>query len=196
MAEELKRTGWNGPGSAAIATVPNEPFPCPSCGQMLAPTCQVCVSCRRAIDPAAIRRPTLSSSAPVEATSSPPLVRVPFPWKLFFLVLFLTWVACVALAAVFHGDARLQVVLFSMELASSVWVLYDASQKRLPKPFRWAIATLLFWAFLFPWYLARRRVPSASVPFVEREPSRLSKLVLLGLCIVLILVLAFGTRIP
>src|SRR3989442_10385953 len=66
---------------------PEEPFPCPACGQMLAPTVRVCVVCKHPIDPAEIAR---ARSAPARAEprlAAPIAARVPFPWPLFLILL-------------------------------------------------------------------------------------------------------------
>ena len=39
------------------ADFPSEPFPCPACGQMLGPSCRVCVACKQPLNPAEIKRP-------------------------------------------------------------------------------------------------------------------------------------------
>lgn len=193
MSEDAKTVGWRGTSGVTAAaeaesTRAGDPFACPYCGQMLAAACRVCVSCRQAIDPAAVQRarPAVVVVQPVQPRR---IARVPFPWKLFLLVLFVTWASAVAIGGTL-GLEKIQLVLLIVQLISSVWVLYDGYEKRLPKPFRWAIATLLFWAFIFPWYLARRRAPEASCPFVEAEASRVSKLLLLALCLTLIVILA------
>ena len=72
----------------ALAELPIDPFPCPACGQMLAPSCRVCVACKHAIDPAEIIRAlalALASSPP--ATSKATAERVPYPWPILFAVL-------------------------------------------------------------------------------------------------------------
>ena len=57
---------------------PAEPFPCPACGQLLAPSCRVCVACKHAIDPAEIRKPRVLPVVGEPARRQPEPVR--FPW--------------------------------------------------------------------------------------------------------------------
>src|SRR3989442_10582200 len=66
---------------------PEEPFPCPACGQMLAPSVRVCVACKHPIDPREIRRSRgpVPSLEPRAILSAAP--RTPFPWLLFFICL-------------------------------------------------------------------------------------------------------------
>src|SRR3989337_678395 len=112
---------------------PTEPFPCPACGQMLGPECRVCVACKEPIDPAAIRR---SHALPAELetpTTTSLTERVGFPWRLFLLV-FLARLGAALLAQGQLGFAKASVLLGSVELFTSVWVLFDAHRKRIPKP--------------------------------------------------------------
>jgi hypothetical protein len=170
-----------------------EPFPCPHCGQMLAPTCRVCVSCRQAIDPADIRRAPpvelaavpggdVKSPLPGEPTPLPALPPVRYPWRMFLLVLALTWVGAV-LALEFLGLEQGRILVTGVQVLSSLWVFFDARQKRLPKPFHWGIGTLFLWIIMFPWYLVRRQRPQAPCPFVEREASPLARLLLAALAL-------------
>ena len=41
-------------GSSPVVDFPTEAFQCPACGQLLAPSCRVCVSCKHTINPAEI----------------------------------------------------------------------------------------------------------------------------------------------
>src|SRR5208337_5110078 len=79
---------------------PTEPFPCPACGQLLAPACRVCVACKHPINPAEIARPqeVVSSAGPRQGTE-PRTERVRFSWPIFFAVL---GVSCF-LALIFQG---------------------------------------------------------------------------------------------
>lgn len=190
MREDIKMAEWRADPAEAAASrgaLPNEPFPCPYCGQMLAPSCRVCVACKQAIDPAIIRRagPAVISVRPAQPL--PPPVR--FPWRLFLLTFVIAWtVSAAAVAAV--GLERAQVLLAILEFVSAAWVFYDAHGKRVPKPFRWGVATLLLWIFMFPWYLARRAVPEAPCPFVEAPSTKRSKVLLLVLWMALLVILA------
>lgn len=172
-----------------------EPFPCPHCGQMLAPACRVCVACHEPIDPAQIRRPPsvaipwdqhanvktpLQPEVPSALTPALPPVR--YPWRMFLLVLAVSWAgAVVALEVVGMEQGRLLVT--GVQVISSLWVFFDARQKRLPKPLHWGLGTLFLWVIVFPWYLVRRRTPESPCPFVEREASPLARVLLAALAL-------------
>ena len=117
---------------------------------------------------------------------------VPFPWGLFLVALGLTWFAGVA-AMRFVGLQQAQIVFALAQLFSSVWVFYDAREKRIPRPWRWAVSTLFVWLVIFPWYLARRRYRDAACPFMEAEVSSFFRalVVLLLVLLVLAFVLAY-----
>ncbi len=188
---------WAKPSSDA-SEFPDEPFPCPHCGQMLAPSVRVCVACKQPIEPHQIVRPT-----PVPAPSvalpemnppiAPPLPvqRARFSWPIFFRVL-LIWFALTILSVQFLKYATAQMVLEGLILLSSIWVFYDAQKKSLPKPFRWAIGSLLLWIVIFPWYLSRRRTPSASCPFIEAEASPAARAFLFILAAIFLIAALFA----
>ena len=74
--------------TASAAEFPSEPFSCPACGQLLAPSCRVCVACKHPINPAEIARPR-EVVVPAARPSSPEARPVPirYPWPIFFFVL-------------------------------------------------------------------------------------------------------------
>ncbi len=183
------------PESAALSSetagshleFPSEPFPCPACGQMLGPSCRVCVACKQPIDPAQIKRPEPPATPSFEPPG--PTVQVSparFSWPIFLAVV-LGWFLLAGLAEKFLGPLRGQVLLGSVVLLSSAWVFYDAHNRFVPKPLRWGLGSLLLWIVVFPWYLARRRDPVASCRFVEGEIRPLTRLLLVVLIIVLLL---------
>lgn len=157
---------------------PDEPFECPHCGQLLAPSCRVCVSCKHSIDPAEVTR--LRSTEPVFQPQAPetqfPPVR--FSWPMFFIVLGLSWLATTA-ALHYLGLAKGRVLVSGLQLLSGVWVFFDARQKSVARPLRWGVGSLILWIVIFPWYLARRRTPEAPCPFVEAEPGPFRRVMLL-----------------
>jgi hypothetical protein len=170
--------------STPAAGFPNEPFPCPACGQMLGPSCRVCVACKRPIDPLEIKRLEPPAGVTFEprrlAAQAPPLR---FAWSTFLIVLLL-WFVLAAAAERLLGPVRSQWLLGSVVLLTSAWVYYDANSKRVPKPLRWGAGSLLLWIVVFPWYVARRRDPVAPCRFeVEVAPTRL----LLALFLILVL---------
>jgi hypothetical protein len=171
---------------------PAEPFPCPACGQLLAPSCRVCVACQHAIDPAEIRKEAPALVAGV----APPraLAPVPFPWRLFLLFFWALMVGGIVLELLI-GPPKTQLAVGVFQLLAAIWVSFDASAKRVPKPLRWGLATLFpTWLIILPWYLARRRQPEAPCPFVEARvaPARLAVLLIL-MAVLCYVVLKVGT---
>ncbi len=155
---------------------------------MLAPSCRVCVACKQLIDPAQIRVTTQAQAAAAEPEEArPATVNVRFPWLLFFILLLVRIVAA-GLIEQRWGLIKAELVLGSIEMFCSVWVLFDAKRSGVPRPFRWALGTLLLWPIVFPWYVVRRKTPSARCPFVEGIglPLVLLVLVAIGLLIVLV----------
>jgi hypothetical protein len=158
--------------------LPTEPFPCPACGQLLAPSCRVCVACKRAINPAEIRKPGVSPAVEIPARRE--LEPVRFSWRTF-LTVFAIWVVGATLVQRFMPPLKAQLVLGGVQILCSLWVLFDALQKRLPSPLRWGVGTLLLWPIIFPWYLARRNHPRQPCPFIEArvKPATLALLFIL-----------------
>jgi hypothetical protein len=140
---------------------PSEPFPCPACGQLLAPTCRVCVACHHA---------EIGREAPAAVVAAlPPRIEAPvrFPWALF-LSFFVAVMAGGILAESVIGPAKTQILVGTLQLILAIWVSFDAYSKRVPHPLRWGLGTMLpTWLIILPWYLARRRRPEAPCPFVE-----------------------------
>jgi len=161
------------------ADEPREPFPCPACGQLLAPSCRVCVACHHPIDPAQIRK---EAPAPVVAVvASRTLAPVQFPWRLF-LLFFLAVMSGGIVSESFIGPTRTQLLAGALQLVSAIWVSFDGHARRVPHPLRWALATMFpTWLFILPWYLVRRRRPEAPCPFVEArvKPATMAVLVIL-----------------
>ena len=160
---------------------PAEPFPCPACGQLLAPSCRVCVACKHSIDPAEIRKPRVLPVVGEPARREPEPVR--FSWRIF-LIVFAIWVVGASLVQRYMEPLKGQLVLGGVQIVCSFWVFYDALEKRLPRPLRWGMGTLLLWPIIFPWYLARRKAPKQPCPFVEAQVSPIMRAVLLILLVV------------
>jgi hypothetical protein len=163
-----------------------EPFPCPACGQLLAPSCRVCVACKHAIDPAEIRKPGVRPAVEMPARREPQPVG--FSWRTF-LVVFAIWVTGAALVQRYMPPLKAQLVLGGVQILCSLWVLFDALEKRLPRPLRWGIGTLLLWPIIFPWYLARRSHPEQPCPFIEARVKPATMAVLFILLAVLFYVM-------
>lgn len=172
----------------ADSAFPNEPFACPHCGQMLGPGCRVCVACKNSIDPADIKtlQPVLTA---IEAPARPPVALAParFSWKIFFLVFSVVWLAAIVVLEV-AGPEKGQAYLGLIPLISAPWVIFDAHQKHIARPFRWGIGSLILWIVIFPWYLSRRSTPKAPCPFVEGIGLWILLLVYIVALIVLIVV--------
>jgi hypothetical protein len=175
--------------SITDSAFPSEPFPCPHCGQLLGPLCRVCVACKQPIDPAQIKIQSAEVPAPhiLEAQSAPATVR--FPWILF-LALFIFRILVFGAFEGRWGLLKTELVLGTLELISCVWVFYDAGRRGVPRPFRWALGTLLLWPIVFPWYLARRKVPRALCPFVEGIGLPIVFVVLVALSVLFVLISA------
>src|SRR5579864_4981914 len=152
--------------SITDSAFPDEPFLCPHCGQMLAPSCRVCVACKQSINPAEIQRAEPALSAVEPLVPQPIVARARFSWAIFFLVLSIAWLAAVV-TVILVGQDEARLLFGILPLISSLWVIFDAHQKHIAKPLRWGLGTLLMWIVIFPWYLARRRTPKAPCPFVE-----------------------------
>jgi hypothetical protein len=169
-----------------------EPFPCPFCGQMLAPACRVCVACKQPIDPTELRRPpALAEAQPPLATPRP----VRFSWRAF-LIVFGIWLIVATAVQRLLGPIRSQLALAGVQILCSLWVFYDAQRKGVPKALRWGLGSLLLWPIVFPWYLARRSAPEAPCPFVEAPVSPVSRAVLVVLLIVIFLLILKGPPPP
>ena len=173
--------------SSPAVEFPTEPFQCPACGQLLAPSCRVCVSCKRAINPAEIvlqPEPQPIATAASFQKAGPDPVR--FPWRIFFAVLGFS----ILLGLVFlqlWGEEKARWALWAVQSLASVWVFFDALRKRLPQPLRWGVGSLLLPVIVFPWYLARRRLPQSPCPFVEAKIGPVTRFLLIALIIFFVL---------
>jgi len=171
MADHEDQSESLSPTNGAVATVasaafPDEVFPCPACGQLLAPSCRVCVACKQPIDPAKINLAPLPVPSPEAAPAQAIIATVRFPWPLF-LALLLIRILLAGLAERQWGLLKAELVLGAIEMGCAVWVFYDANRIGAPRPFRWALGTLFLWPIVFPWYLVRRKMPRSLCPFVE-----------------------------
>jgi hypothetical protein len=185
----MDRIEMTKPEPAGELAPPDEPFACPACGQMLAPTCRVCVACQTAIDFRQLKRPEpelLLPSLPAPGPAPAPLGPARFSWRIFFSVLSL-WILAALLSTSLLGADRSQVVMGSIVLVSSLWVFYDAQKNHVPKSLRWGVGSLLLWILVFPWYLARRRAPKAPCPFIEAEAGPVARVLFTILMIFFIL---------
>ncbi len=148
-----------------------EPFPCPHCGQMLAPSCRSCVACHQPIDITQIRRPEPGASAlPQPGATVPTTQTRHFSWPIFFVV-FAAAFAIISIGVRFVGVETSQLMFIGITFACAGWVFMDAHAKGLPRPWRWSIMTLFFWIIFFPWYLGRRRKPRDPCLVIESPHS-------------------------
>jgi len=171
-------------GSNAPPPADDEPFPCPTCGQLLGPMSRVCAACRQPVDPANIKGREAARPTEMQAAVAP-LPSVSFSWQIFVLVL-LAWLAITAVSLSLVSLAKAQLISFGVVLGSSIWVLQDARAKSIPKPFRWAFGSVMLWIVFFPWYLSRRRLPAASCR-VEAELTPLGRFLAFALIVLLVL---------
>jgi len=170
--------------SSALPPADDEPFPCPACGQLLAPRSRVCAACRQPVDPANIQQLEAVRPPETQATVTPP-PRVSFSWQIFMVVL-LAWLALTGITLSLLSLAKAQLISFGVVLGSSIWVLQDARAKSIPKPFRWAFGSIMLWIVFFPWYLSRRRVPAATCR-VEAELTPLGRFLAFALLVLLVI---------
>jgi hypothetical protein len=186
-------------GSPAAASFPAEAFPCPHCGQMLGPSVRVCAACRERIDPVQIRLPAVSAAAPAAHAAAQKAAErprnTPFPWVAVGLLLLSTMFVVAAaekrfgIPATVHGS---RIAFGFLQLATSLWVIFDAYRKRIPQPLIWGVGTMLLWIVVFPWYLARRRKPSTVCPLIESGARSLLWIVLLSILISIVGMMFLG----
>jgi len=175
---------------APQAEFPSEPFPCPACGQLLAPSCRVCVACKHAIDPAELARPReVTPPAAPSADTEPQRPPVRFSWPLFFVVFGVSCFLVVILQGLWKDQQQVLLAMGGIQTLAGVWVFFDALRQRVPKPLRWSLGSMLLPLVIFPWYLARRSTPQSPVPFLEGGPA--IRLVLLALLLFLLVNLIF-----
>ena len=175
---------------------PTEPFPCPHCGQMLAPTVRVCVACHQPTDslPLAVTAPP--EAPPLAAHGLRGASQVRFSWTIFLGVV-AAWLLGASLLVARLGLERAQLAAMAAVVLSSAWVAFDAHEKAIPRPMSWALGSLLLWIIFFPWYLSRRRQPQAACPLMEADSRPLLRTVLLFLMIaVLVSLLLVAVRGP
>jgi hypothetical protein len=173
---------------APPAEFPSEPFQCPACGQLLAPSCRVCVACKHSIDPAEIARPQEMPSPAARTVPKPEPVR--YPWRLFFAVLGTSFFLALLFEG-FWGEQKAQMAMGGAQTLAGVWVFFDALRQRIHRPARWALGTMLLPVVILPWYLARRSKPQSPVPFVEAEVGPVTRFLLFALLVFFLTSLIF-----
>ncbi len=173
-------------GTRPNTDFPDEPFACPHCGQMLAPTVRVCASCRQPIDASQIERPRVVIPIAEQVIALPQKEQARFSWRIWGAV-FVTWFLVAVSLEHLLGYKESQFVLGSVVILSSAWIFHDAHKKGIPKALRWAIGSLLLWIVVFPWYLSRRQAPKAPCPLIEEESGRVVRTLLFILFLVFLL---------
>lgn len=173
-------------GLQRAATFPDEPFACPHCGQLLAPSVRTCPSCKETIDPKEIKRPEVVIPIAEQVVPLPVKDYARFSWSTFLATLGI-WLVVGLTTESLLGPEIGQVVLGALVMLSSVWVYRDARERNIPKPFRWGLGSFLLWIIIFPWYLARRKTPNAECPFIEGEAGRVARTLLFFLLIFILL---------
>ncbi len=176
--------------SVPDSAFPTEPFPCPNCGQMLAPAVRVCVACKQAVDPARIKSPKAVAPALERLVAWPSPVRVPFPWPLFLLLLLARFSVGITMER-YWGLLKAELALGGLEICTAAWVFFDAHEKGVPKPLRWGLGALLLWIVVFPWYLARRKMPKSSCLFDEAVTGPVARALFLALVALFLLSVLF-----
>jgi len=163
---------------ASVPTFPSEPFACPACGQLLAPTCRVCVACKHTIDPAEFARPravVLPTQYEPRPEARPAPVR--YPWRSFFVFFGILFLVALIFEARL-GEQNAQLAMAAAQILAGIWVLFDALRQRVPRPLRWAIGSMLLPVVFFPWYWARRTKPRSPVPAIEAEVGPVTRFLL------------------
>lgn len=181
MAELPEETGLQ-----PAATFADEPFACPHCGQMLAPSVRTCPSCKETIDPKDIKRPEVVIPIAEQVVPLPVTEYARFSWSTFLATLGV-WLVLGLTTESLLGPEIGNLVLGTLVALSSIWVYRDARERNIPKPFRWGLGSFLLWIVVFPWYLARRRTPKAECPLIEGEIGRVARTLLLFLLIFILL---------
>jgi hypothetical protein len=177
-------------GPASTADFPSEPFPCPACGQLLGPSCRVCVACKRPINPAEIAHPPEVALPAAQAPSTEPRPgQVRYSWPIFFAVLGVSCLIAVIFQGLWKDQQQVFLAMGGVQTLTGLWVFFDAQRQGIPRPFRWSMGTLFFPIVIFPWYLARRKTPKLRVPFLEEVP--ITRLLLIALLFFLLANLIF-----
>jgi hypothetical protein len=78
-----------------------------------------------------------------------------------------------------------------VQTLAGIWVFFDALWQRIPRPLRWGVGSMLLPIIVFPWYLARRRLPQSSCPFVEADVRPLTRFLLFALIVFFLLSVVF-----
>jgi hypothetical protein len=181
IADPAKQEAATVESPASTTAFPSEPFQCPACGQLLGPECRVCVSCKKPIDPAEIgRKPAVELTAAHPASVPVKRETVPYPWLTLLAVLGVGVVLSI-LSLLLLGEKNGPMAIQALPILAGSWVFFDAFRRRIPRPLRWSMGTMLLLAVILPWYLARRLRPEATVPFVEAETGRVTRILLLAL---------------
>jgi hypothetical protein len=164
-----------------------EPFACPKCSQMLAPTCRVCVACGEPIDFEEVCKSQSALPAQLGPERQPPPARrAQFSWSIFFALLAAT-IVFMPIAVRLIGFETSEGIFIGFTFVCAGWVFYDARNKGIPRPWRWSIMTLCFWLVFFSWYVSRRRTPQWPCAVIEAQASILFRVLFWFVLILLFL---------
>ena len=78
-----------------------------------------------------------------------------------------------------------------VQTLAGIWVFFDALWQRISRPLRWGVGSMLLPVIVFPWYLARRRLPQSPCPFVEADVRPLTRFLLFALIVFVLLSVIF-----
>ena len=130
--------------------------------------------------------------AAAHATSAQPKAQpVRYPWRILVAVMAIGMILGLISLALF-GEQNGPKVIQAIPILAGFWVFFDAYRRRLPRPFRWSIGTMLLLALVLPWYLARRSRPESPVPFVEAEAGPVTRILLIALLVLFLIGLVFN----
>jgi len=140
---------------------------------MLGASVRVCVSCGQPVDLSKIGKTAAIEDQPsIKFTPAAPTEPARFSWAIFAIVL-AAWLLVALAGQRLLDPVHEQFLLAGIVCVTSVWVFYDARARNVPHPFRWSMACILFWIVFFPWYLARRRTPTAPCAVMDESAKRL-----------------------
>ncbi len=168
-----------------------EPFKCPSCGQLLDFRCRICVACGEPVEPVQPSSTPLPKISPPPAEENAPKPLVRFPWELSLMLLLISG-GVVTVLGYLLGAVTVQFIFQGFQVLCAIWVFNDARHYAIPRPLRWSLGTLFLWVVFLPWYLVRRRRLNYTCFFVETSPYFAWSLVIINLVLALIVIQLLG----
>jgi len=130
---------------------------------------------------------TAAHAVSTQPTAEP----VRYPWRILIAVMGIGIIlGLIAIALL--GEQKGPLVIQAIPILAGMWVFFDAFKRRIPRPMRWGVGTMLLLAVVFPWYLARRSKPESPVPFVEAEVGPVTRILLIALLVFFLIGLIFN----